>query len=510
MKHKNQLQAGSLLTYVQMTLNIIVSLAYTPVMLRILGQSEYGLYSTIASTISMLSILSLGFGGSYVRYYVAYRKEQAQDRIARLNGLFFVVFSVIGVIALICGLYLSFHLDLIFKDGLTADQYPTAQTLMIFLTVNLALSFPMSVFSNIISAQEQFIFLKATEILRTVVSPLLTLPILLMGYGSIGMVVVTVAVSLIVYLLHLFYCLFRLHVRFSFRNFEKKVLKDIAVFSGFIAINMIVDQVNNNLDKLILTRFCGTTATAVYAVGQQLHTYFISFSTAVSSVFTPRIHQLVQDNKANLTKLREVLTELFVRVGRIQFLILALICTGIIFFGKPFIYFWAGDGYEQAYYIVLLLIIPGMVPLCQNLGIEMQRAQNMHQYRSVIYGVMAIGNLVVSIYLCQIWGAIGCAVGTAIAVTLANGLAMNIFYQKRLNIDVVEFWKNILHMLSGLIPPALCGIVLVRFVNLYRIPTLLLCILVYAAVYCVSVWLLSMNEYEKQLVSGIVRKVWKR
>ncbi|MDD6077857.1 MAG: polysaccharide biosynthesis C-terminal domain-containing protein, partial [Clostridiales bacterium] len=112
--------------------------------------------------------------------------------------------------------------------------------------------------------------------------------------------------------------------------------------------------------------------------------------------------------------------------------------------------------------------------------------------------------------LCQIWGAIGCAVGTAIAVTLANGLAMNIFYQKRLNIDVVEFWKNILHMLSGLIPPALCGIVLVRFVNLYRIPTLLLCILVYAAVYCVSVWLLSMNEYEKQLVSGIVRKVWKR
>lgn len=87
---------------------------------------------------------------------------------------------------------------------------------------------------------------------------------------------------------------------------------------------------------------------------------------------------------------------------------------------------------------------------------------------------------------------------------------MNIFYQKRLNIDVIEFWKNILHMLSGLIPPTLCGIVLVHFVNLYRIPTLLLCILVYAAVYCVSVWLLSMNAYEKQLVGGMVRKVWKR
>ena len=182
------------------------------------------------------------------------------------------------------------------------------------------------------------------------------LPVLLAGYGSIGMVVVTVTISVFVDVLRLIYCFGKLHIWVSFRNFDGAVLKDIAVFSGFIAINMVVDQVNNNLDKLIITRYCGTAATAVYAVGQQLHTYFISFSTAVSSVFTPRIHQLVQDNKDDKARLRTVLTELFVRVGRIQFLILSLVCTGIIFFGKPFIYFWAGPGYDDAYIIVLLLI----------------------------------------------------------------------------------------------------------------------------------------------------------
>lgn len=129
-------------------------------------------------------------------------------------------------------------------------------------------------------------FLKATEILRTVVSPLVTLPVLLAGYGSIGMVVITVTISVLVDVLRLIYCFGKLHIRVLFRGFDGAVLKDIAVFSGFIAINMVVDQVNNNLDKLIITRFCGTAATAVYAVGQQLHTYFISFSTAVSS----RVH----------------------------------------------------------------------------------------------------------------------------------------------------------------------------------------------------------------------------
>lgn len=165
MKHHNQLRSGSLLTYVQMTLNIIVSIAYTPFMLRILGKSEYGLYSTVASTIAILSVLSLGFGGSYVRYYILYRKEKADDKIARLNGLFLIVFSIIGLIALACGLYLTFHLEMVFKTGLTDAEYHTARILMLLLTANLAVSFPMSVFSNIISAQEQFVFLKATEIL---------------------------------------------------------------------------------------------------------------------------------------------------------------------------------------------------------------------------------------------------------------------------------------------------------------------------------------------------------
>ena len=73
--------------------------------------------------------------------------------------------------------------------------------------------------------------------------------------------------------------------------------------------------------------------------------------------------------------------------------------------------------------IVLLLIIPGMVPLTQNLGIEMQRAQNLHKYRSIIYGAMAIGNLAISIWLCRYLGAIGCAIGTAIAVALANAVS---------------------------------------------------------------------------------------
>ena len=71
----NQLKLGSALSYMQMGLNILIGLIYTPIMLRMLGKGEYGLYQTVASTISMLSVLNLGFNSSYIRYYSKYKSN---------------------------------------------------------------------------------------------------------------------------------------------------------------------------------------------------------------------------------------------------------------------------------------------------------------------------------------------------------------------------------------------------------------------------------------------------
>ena len=163
----NQIKAGMILSYVQMMAGIVVGLAYTPIMIRLLGQSEYGLYNTVYSTISMLSVLSLGFNSGYIRYYAKYKKQNDEQAIYKLNGLFVAIFSVIGAVAFVCGMTLSFRLDLVFDTGLTAEEYKIAKVLMQLLAVNLAVSFPMSVFSNIISAHERFVFLKALGICKT-------------------------------------------------------------------------------------------------------------------------------------------------------------------------------------------------------------------------------------------------------------------------------------------------------------------------------------------------------
>ena len=109
MKKINQLKVGSILSYIQMGLSIVIGLVYTPVMIRLLGQSEYGLYQTVSSTIAMLGILNLGFNSSYVRYFAKYKKNNDYESISKLNGLFLIIFSVIALIAFLCGMFLTLH-----------------------------------------------------------------------------------------------------------------------------------------------------------------------------------------------------------------------------------------------------------------------------------------------------------------------------------------------------------------------------------------------------------------
>lgn len=495
---KRQIAIGAILSYLNIGIGAIVTLFYTPFMIRYLGNSEYGLYNTVASVVSSLSILSLGFGSSYIRFFSKYKAEKREKDISKLNGMFLVVFFIIGVIACICGLFLTTNLQLVFKNGLSNNEIDTAKLLMMILTFDLALSFPASVFTTIITANEQFVFQKMMIMLKQVAGPMVTIPLLLMGYGSVGMVLSTVSITLIIDGLNIFYCKTKLNTYFSFQGFDIKVLKELALFSGFIAINMIVDQINLNLDKILLGRYRGTTAVAIYSAGYTLYAYYHSFSTSVSNVFTPRIHSIWNNVKESDYDKNIKLSQLFASVGQIQFIILWLVATGLLVFGRTFILWWVGSDYGESYYVVIILAISAIVPLSQNLGIEIQRAKNKHQFRAIVYLGMAIINLVLSIYLCQIWGPTGSAIGTAISFVVANTIIMNWFYQRYLSISIGLYWRKCLRIVAATLPVVIGGMIFYRNKPTNSIVVFLIDIAIYTICYGICLFLIGIDHTTRE------------
>lgn len=495
-----QIKFGIILQYVQMALSVIINLVYTPLMLKLLGQSEYGIYNLASSIISYLSLLSLGFGSSYIRFYSRYKANNDEDGIKKMNGLYLMVFFVLGAISLISGLLLSSNVAIFFNSTYSSSDLYIAKILMIFLSINLAVSFPASVFVSYITSQEKFIFQKLVNVGKTVFSPIASIVLLCLGYGSIGMVVVTTIVSIIVDIINVWYCFTKLGMKFKFGKVDLGMIKEIALFSMLIAVNSIIDQINWQTDKIILGKMINSTSVAIYAVASTINNMYIMFSTAVSSVFVPKINKIVSENDGGMDG---KLTDLFVKVGKIQFILVSLVLTGFIFFGEYFILIWAGKDYGDVYIIALMLMIPVTIPLAQNLGIEIQRAKNLHKFRSLVYLCMAILNVVISIMLCSKLGIIGVTLGTAISLIVANIIIMNIYYHKKININIILFWKNIGKLIPALIIPVCAGTTIRLLVKYNNVLEFLLYIAIYVVVYVVCMLAFGMTKEEK---NNLLRK----
>ena len=79
---KKQITGGIILSFFSQIIGIIVGLVYTPVMIKSLGQNEYGLYQLVLSVINYLNLMNLGFNGAYIRYYVIARTKGDDNEVA--------------------------------------------------------------------------------------------------------------------------------------------------------------------------------------------------------------------------------------------------------------------------------------------------------------------------------------------------------------------------------------------------------------------------------------------
>lgn len=502
----NQLKAGVVLNYVVIILNTVVGLLYTPYMLRMMGQSEYGLYSLVASVIAYLTVLDLGFGNAIVRYTAKFRAEKKTEEQYEMFGMFFLLYLVIGIIAFGIGLGLYFNVGTLFGNTMTAVELDRARIMMLLLVANLAFTFPMSIWGSIIQAYEDFVFQKSLNIFRIILNTAVMICLLHFGYKAVAMVVVQTIFNVLTLVLNFIYCRKKLniHIYFRFKHFHWGFLKEVAIYSFWIFLNAIMDRVYWSTGQFVLGAMVGTAAVAVFAIAIQLEGMYMQFSTAISSVFLPKVTAMVATNRS-----RKEISDLFIRTGRIQYIVLAYILSGFIIFGRQFIELWAGAGYSDAYIISLLFFIPLTVPLIQNLGITILQARNEMKFRSVLYIIIALVSLAMQIVLTRFFGGIGCAMGVSGALVVGQILIMNVYYRRRQDLDIKTFWKEISKM--SIIPIVLIFssmLVIRHFFALDSWGKLILGIAAFSLVYIPLFFRFSMTDDERNLFISMFHKIF--
>lgn len=501
----NQLKAGALLSYVSIALNMVIGLLYTPYMLRMLGQSEYGLYSLAASLIAYLTVLDLGFGNAIVRYTAKFRAEGKTNEQEEMFGMFFLLYIGIGLIALIIGLILFLNVGNLFSAKMSAYEVSRMRIMLGLMTFNMAFTFPMSIWGSIMTAYERFVFQRIVSIIRSVMNPIVMVALLVIGYKAVVMVIVTTIFNVVTLFINWWYCKHRLNIKVRFARFKWEFLREVSIYSFWIFLNVIMDRIYWSTGQFILGMYRGTESVAVYSVAIQLKDMFYMFSTAISGVFLPKVTALVCKGVSD----KEV-SDLFIRTGRIQYILMSFVLTGFILLGRSFVNLWAGPDYNQSYIIALLFFIPMLVPLIQNLGITILMARNQLRFRSLLILIISVASLFLAVPLAYRFGAIGCAIATSIAIIIGHGIILNIYYDKEIRLDILLFWKEIIKMSFVPLIIIIIGGIVLRFIAVNTFTSFVVAGLALTVIFVPSFYFISMNKSERELFTKPIIQLVKR
>ena len=501
---KSQLRVGAVMSYINMALGSLIPMFYTPVMLNLLGQSEYGLFKLASTVTSYLSLISFGIGSAVVRYLVKFRAEGDKDGEERMFGLFNIIFLVISAITLVVGVVIAFNVGLIYGQSLSNEQLFEMTILVLILTINTAISFSATPYTAVVTCHERFIFLQIINIITTVLTPIANLFVLFLGFKSIGMVASSFALTIVIRIVYIIYVKSSIGIKPRYKNMPTYLVKELLVFSFWIFVSNVVNQLYNATDTVIIGAVpaLATVGVAIYNVGATFTNMMQSFTTGINSVLTPKINTMVFTGSSNAE-----LTDMVIRFGRLQAYIVALVCSGFIAFGQHFIKLWAGPDYSEAYWVCLATMVPVCIPLVQSVALNIIVAQNRHRFRSLVYLGIAIVNVIGTILCVNQFGIIGAAVVSGVAYIIGPGLILNWYYWKKIGLEIPRFWKEIVKLF--IIPTIMAAVTIfiLNFVTLDKWITLLIGIIIYTLVFAIVNWFIVMNDYEKDIFRGPVLKI---
>lgn len=494
MSSARQIKLGAIISYITIIFNVITGFFYTPYLVKTLGMSDYGLFTLSASVIAYFTI-DFGIGAAITRFIAKYLAENKEFKVKNLLGLTLKLYIIIDLI--IFGLLIFVYLfsETIFSN-LSSNELMRFQNIFAITASFVLLSFVFLPINGIFIAYEKIYVMKIIDLILKIASVASLVIVLYLGYGLYGVVITSCIVTLSVQIIKFIYLYKKVNLRINIKYKNKELLKKIGSFSGWTSLAMIADKFFFTIIPFLLASFSNTKEIAIFAIVVSIEGYILTFANSLNGLFLPTVMRMVV-----LKKNRKEMTNLMIKIGRIQLFIVGLLIVGMISLGKEFIYHWLGVDYYKSYYVLVLVLIPCLVHMTQGIANELIFAMNKIKYRALVYVIGSVISVISVVILAPTYGAMGAGIGIFLGFLIAHEIIMNIVYHKVLNLNIVRFFKEChLKILPFLILSGAIGFFLQYYVTTNTFISFIVKGGMWGAIYLIIMWFFAFNKSEKKLI----------
>ncbi len=503
LNNANRVIFNSTVLYTKILVNVAISLVSVPIIMRALGNSDYGLYSLVAGVIGLLAFLKSAMTVSTQRFISV---AIGEGKIEKINGIFNTSLSlhlvIGGIIVLLFEVFALFMFDGFLNIEPGRDE--AAKIIFQFLVVTTFLEVACVPYEGVMNAKEDMLAFSIIGIVSALLKLLLALYLRICSFDrlviyGIGMALISLA-TVTTYIV--FTRVKYKELQFNLAKYsDKSMMKEILGFTGWNTFGAIALVGRNQGVAIILNKFFGTVLNAAYGVANQVNGVMGYFSNSFSKAITPQLmksHGAGDDGR---------MLKLAMISSKFSVFVMAFLAVPLIIEMPHILMMWLQTPPEFTVELCRWILILSLVnQFSIGLMNSISASGNIKNYQ-IIMSVLILLNVPLS-YVVLKWGypPYYCTIGFVI-IEVISLLARLLMAKKIVGISISGFvngviFPAILCMAISFIPSFICHHFM--SVSLFRI---IVVFIVYIIAFAGSIWGIALTNYEKSVITDLISKV---
>ena len=309
----------------------LVALGTVPLVVRGLGDASYGVYSLVTAIVGYFAVIDINVTAGSVKFIAGFSARKEHARIGETVFFGIIVYALLGVVGAL-GLFGSAHVLVTSVFNVPAALAAEATTTLQLAALGFFLGQLQNYLQSVPQALMRYDVSSRLEMLFGVAVPLLTVLVLINGYGLFDVVLMRVAASAL-HCLVLWRAIRRLLPDLALRWPARATQRGLLSFSAWSVLSRFASLSYAHADKLIIGALAGVTALAYFTVAATLANRMLGLTYRLAGVLFPAASALAANGElARLDRLYLKATRYVVFLNAAMLVLVAVFAHQILLY----------------------------------------------------------------------------------------------------------------------------------------------------------------------------------
>ena len=323
--------------YVRMVILTVITLYTSRILLQQLGVDDFGIYGVIGSVVAMFSSLRGLFATSTQRFVNYSMGEGKFDKVCTIFNMSILIHVIISIALFVLGEGLGIWF-IECKMSIDPSRVFATHWVLQFSLLSVVISMITTPFDALVLAHEKMNFYAYIAVLEAVLRLAI---VFALAYSPIDKLILYAIlqfiITIIVFLVNLWYCRSRFsECRFK-RVWDKKIFIDMSAFAGWNFLGNTAFAITQNGLNMLINTFSGVVANAARTIAYQANAALGKALDSVTTVINPYCTKTYASGQIERT------LDVIYFASKIYIILQIFIALPLCVFSKEILLLWLGQ-----------------------------------------------------------------------------------------------------------------------------------------------------------------------